>query len=210
MLAIIPRSVTSLLASFCLILTATTPLRAQTKGAGEVEVANVKFSSVRVPGNPNSAWYEVDVELQAKPASDANRFVNRVRVVLNLGIEISTTGGKRVEFYRSAAEAVALEAGKSNVRFYLPPEVVKRDRVSGDAKFYLVELAIGGQPVPLARSHVSTSSLPGPEAVNSFKAKIASEAAANDGVVLPQYLTPFLFDGSRSAPSCVRSREAAL
>lgn len=210
MLSKASRSVTSLLALYCLVASVATALRAQPykdKPVGEVDVAAVKFSSVRGPGGLTT-WYEAELELHAKPASDSNRFVNRVRVVLNLGIEVSAAGAKRVDFYRAEAEAVALEGGKNTVRFFLPPEVVKRDSVRGDAKYYLVEVAIGGQAVPLARSHVSATSLPNPEAVNSFKSKIAAEAALNDGVLQPQYLTPFIFDSTRPAPTFVRKENA--
>lgn len=165
---------------------------AQPSFAGEAEVANLRFNTLRQAGG----WYEVEVEVAVRAAPDnASRFVNRVRVGLNLGFELSL-GERRFEFYRAEVTAVTLEQGRATFRFYLPPEVVKRDRISGDAKFYHVELVVGETAMPPSRANVSPS-LPNPEALQSFLVRVRGEGAVNDGVLVPQHLSPF---HARTAP----------
>ncbi|HEY8933542.1 MAG TPA: hypothetical protein VIM44_09540 [Rariglobus sp.] len=185
---------------------ALTPSFAQTTPP-PVEVAAVKFNSVRAG---SGAWYETEVEIQARPGAGADnkQFINRVKVTLNLGITSvkAPAGAKPDTFYRASAEAVAIETtgGKAVFRFYLPPEIVKRDQIKDDQKFYLVELFVDGKALPLTKYHFPTASFTKPEFVESFRAKVASEAGANDGIMLPQYLTPFAFSGSPPAPSFIR------
>lgn len=175
---------------------------AQTAAPAPVEVRNVKFN--RVDG-----WYVTEVEIQGRPgsATDNRNFINRVKVTLNLGVfSAKAEQGARIPdtYYRASAEAVAIETtGRSVFRFYLPPEIVKRDQIAGDAKFYLVELSVGGQQLPLTERHYPTSTLKG-EIVESFRSKVASEAGKNEGILLPQYLTPFAYANSAPAPTFVR------
>jgi hypothetical protein len=168
-----------------------------------VEVSAVRFRPV------NGGWFEVEVEVQAKPgpAATANRnFVNRVKVTLNLGvISVKAPQGATIPdaFYKASAEAVAIETtGRSAFRFYLPPEIVKRDQVSGPQRFYLVELSVGGQALPLTKNDVP-SNFNSTAIVEGFRGKVAAEATANDGILLPQYLTPFAVGGNNT-PSFIR------
>jgi len=191
-----------------LAIAAVVPTFAQSKAPAEVEVSGVKFNTIRLP-NSSSAWYETSIELTAKPTPASVRFTGRVKVALDLGLEITAPGGKKeVGFYRASAELVALETGRSIVRFYLPPEVVKRDAIRGDAKYYYVELTVDGQALPPTKDNVSFTTLGNPQVLDSFRSKIASDAAVNDGILLPQYLTPFFADSSRPSPSFVRMENA--
>lgn len=185
------------------------PVAAQTTPPpAAVEVRDVKFNTVRVG---SGTWYEAEVQVQPRPGSgEGNRqFVDRVKVTFNLGIfSVKSPSGAKIPdtYYRASAEAVAIEAtgGRTSFRFYLPPEIVKRDQITGDQKFYLVELFVDGKALPLGRNHFSTSAFAKPEYVESFRSKVASEAGVNDGVMLPQYLTPFANAGSPPAPSFIR------
>lgn len=176
--------------------------------APPIEVASVKFNSVRAG---SGAWYETEVEVQARPGSGADnkQFINRVKVTLNLGVfSVKAPAGSKVPdtYYRASAEAVAIEAtgGKTVFRFYLPPEIVKRDQITGDQKFYLIELFVDGKALPLTKYHFPVATFSKPEIVESFRSKVSGEAGANDGILLPQYLTPFAFTGSPPAPSFIR------
>lgn len=172
-----------------------------------VEVSNVRFdSNVRGLG-PGENWYEVAIELDAKPANPrgTDRHVDRVRVTLNLGIDAEDAEGKPgFAFYRASAEAVALEQGKSILRFYLPHEVVKRDGIRGDAKYYSIDLEAEGKQQAPSRKSVSNS-FTSPASLQGFQSKVASEAGANDGILLPQYLTPFAFASGKPSPSFIRT-----
>ena len=193
-------------------LAAVAPSFAQTLPPPVVEVAGVKFNSVRAG---SGAWYETEIEIQTRPgvAADNKQFINRVKVTLSLGVfSVKSPAGAKVPdtYYRASVEAVALEAtgGKTAFRFYLPPEIVKRDQVTGDQKFYSVELSVDGKTLPPTKTSVSFTTLGNAQVLESFRAKIASDAAVNDGILLPQYLTLFAFDPSRPSPTFIRSENA--
>ena len=174
--------------------------------AQEVEVSSVKFANLRAPNGASGNWFEADIALEARPgAANLGRMVSRVRVTLTLGFELPAPAGgeRRIEFYRSEAECVALEAGRANVRFYLAPELVKRDQLHGDPKYWGVEIAVGGRAVPAGRAAYATT-LPGAEARKNFQARAATASVANDGLLLPQYLSAFSNEYPRATPSFVR------
>src|SRR5262245_33490690 len=101
--------------------------------AQEVEVTTVRFTNLRAPTGSNGTWMEADIQLSVKPPPNAPRdIVSRVRVALLIGFELPARTGaeRRIEHYRAEAECVALEAGRNDVRFYLPPELVKRDQLT--------------------------------------------------------------------------------
>ena len=193
---------------------AAAPATLPATGSAEVEVSAVKFNSVRPSNGAPGNWLEADVAVEARPAGNlVGRMVARVRVTLSIGFELPapTAGGeRRFEFYRSEAECVALEAGRANVRFYLPPELVKRDQLHGDPKYWGVELAVAGRAVPAGKVSFSAA-LPSPEARKSFLNRVGTAAIANDGLLVPQYLSPFALDYPRATPSFVRreARESA-
>jgi hypothetical protein len=194
-----------------MVLSAISPLSAQTPAntPAPVEVSNVRFNSVRIN---SGSWYEAEIELQVKSsaAADNRGFINRVKTTLNLGVfSAKAPSGAKVPdtYYRASAEAVAVEqgGGKTVIRFYLPPEIVKRDQITGDPKFYLIELSVDGKPLPLGRNHFPVATFgTKPDIVESFRSKVSGEAGVNDGILLPQYLTPFAYDNSRQAPSFIR------
>lgn len=176
-----------------------------------IEVATVRFNSVRADAG---TWFVTEVELQPRGGEGAkNRnFINRVKVTLNLGVvsvkaPVSTVPDT---YYRASAEAVAVEATGSRTvyRFYLPPEIVKRDQINGDLRYYLVEVFVDGKALPLGKNNFPLSTLSKPEILESFRNKVSGGAGANDGILLPQYLTPFANTGSPPAPSFIRLEPA--
>ncbi len=177
-----------------------------------IKVATVRFNSLRADAG---TWHVTEIELQPRGGEGAkNRnFIDRVKVTLNLGVfSVKAPAGAKVPdtYYRASAEAVAVEATGSRAvfRFYLPPEIVKRDQITGDLKFYLVEVFVDGKPLPLDKESVSLTTLSKPEFVESFRGKVAGEAGVHDGILLPQYLTPFANAGSPPAPSFIRLETA--
>lgn len=180
--------------------------------AQEVEVTAVRFTNVRAPANLSSGgsapgnWLEADIALNVKPpAGSAGQMLSRVRVSLLIGFELpaAARGERRLEHYRADAECVALEAGRANVRFYLPPELVKRDQLHGDPKYWGVELAAGGKAVAPGRAAYSTT-LSTAEQRKNFQTRATAAAAANDGLLQPQFLTPFAQEYPRATPTFVR------
>src|SRR5690606_24727585 len=140
--------------------------------SSDLEVRDVKFNSVRAG---SGTWYEAEVQVQPRAgAGEGNRqFVDRVKVTFNLGIfSVKSPAGAKIPdtYYRASAEAVAIEAtgGRTVFRFYLPPEIVKRDQITGDQKFYLVELFVDGKALPLTKNHFPASTFSRLEVVESF------------------------------------------
>ena len=181
--------------------------------AEDVEVAIVRFNSSRAPNNAPDAWFEAEIVLSVSPPPSApGRMVNRVRVALSLGWELPAPAGgiRRVEYYRAEAECVALEAGRADVRFYLPSELVKRDQLHGSPKFWTIDLAAGGRALPAARSASSVPLNTDSSARRAFQVAVAAGAPVNDGLLQPQYLTPFAPEYPRATPSFVRREAAGL
>ena len=173
-----------------------------------IEVATVRFNSVRAEAG---TWFVTEVELQPRGGEGVkNRnFINRVKVALNLGVvSVKAPVGSTIPdtYYRASAEAVAVEAtgSRSVFRFYLPPEIVKRDQITGDLRYYLVEVFVDGKAMPLGKNNYPLSSFSRPEILESFRNKVSGGVGANDGILLPQYLTPFANIGSPPAPSFIR------
>lgn len=174
--------------------------------AGQAEIVAVRFSLV-TPAAAAGPWLEADVQLETRPGpDDPGRMLRNVRVTLQLGTEVPAASRRRTEYYQAEATAIALAAGRSDVRFYLPPELVRRDGVRGEPRDWHAELAVAGQPLPAARGR-SSAALQGAAAQREFAARIAAEAAPNDGLLQPQYLTPFAFEYPAATPTFVR-REA--
>ena len=174
--------------------------------AEEVEVTSVKFSNLRAPSGAPGNWFEADVALLAKPApGSSGQMVSRVRVVLLAGFEFPAVAGgdRRIEHFRAEVDCVARESGRADVRFYLPPELVKRHQLHGEPKYWGVELLAGGKPVAAAKAAYSAS-LPGADLRKNFQTKATPLAAANDGILVPQYLTPFINEYPRGTPTFVR------
>lgn len=181
-------------------------LAAAWSAAQEVEVSTVRFTQIRAPNGGNGTWVEADVQLSVRPVPGSPRdMVSRVKVALLLGYELPARAGgeRRIEHYRAEAECVALDSGRADVRFYLAPEIVKRDQLSADPKYWGVELAVGGRPVAAGRGAYATS-LASAEQRKNFQSRGGAAAAANDGVLQPQYLTPFANEYPRATPTFVR------
>lgn len=174
--------------------------------AQEVDVSSVKFTNLRAPNTAGGNWLEADLALNVKPVvGSPGQMVSRVRVALWLGFELPALAGgeRRTEYYRADAECVALEAGRADVRFYLPPELVKRDQLHGDPKFWVVDVTAGGRPQAIGRAGASAA-LAAADARKSFESRATTGAASNDGLLQPQFLTPFAGEYPRATPSFVR------
>lgn len=180
------------------------PATAPAEAVALAEVTAVNFGGARW-GSDN--WFEAEVDVTAKPGGRAvsGQFVDRVRVTLNLSIEsLDDKGAKRMSFYRSSVEAITLEGGgKSTFRFYIPPEVVSRDKLKPDVKYYSVELEAGGKVQPPSRASASND-FKSADSLRNFHSKVTSEAGPNEGILVPQHLSPFAYDSQRRAPSVLR------
>jgi hypothetical protein len=183
--------------AFCLLGLAF--LGAQPAARPKLEVTSAHFTLVTVPG-ASARWLEADVELDVRVIGGRSLFVDRVKVVLNLG---ARTLGGGYRYYRSEMEAVTLENGPAHFRFYLPAEVVKRDGLTGEMEFWAVQLAAGGAAVPETPRNVNVT-LRDPALRRAFEKDFSAGAPANDGVLVPQHLSPFAASYPTATPSPVR------
>jgi hypothetical protein len=136
--------------------------------------------------------------------------VSRVRVQLSVGVESPALTGSnaRTEYYRAEVECLALPSGRSEVRFYFPPEWVKLDQLQGAPRQWAVELAVAGRAVAPVRA-ASATALAEAAARRAFLDAALAGAPVNDGWLQPQYLTPFAQEYPRSTVTFVR-REPSL
>jgi hypothetical protein len=188
--------------AFVMQLEAQPSVPAAATAGPEVAVRNVTFANVR-PSNGGDAWLEATVELDVRgdPTAGAYaRFVDRVQVALSISVR------KRAgdyEFFRGSAETVSLETGRAAIRFYLPPEIVRREQINTDPFAWLVEISAGGKTIaPTAGS--ASASIRTADALRSFKDRVAQAAPQNDGVFVPQFLSPFALDYGRDTPAFIR------
>lgn len=181
-------------------------LFAQSDVGSPVDVRNVRFGFVRPVGGSDN-WMEATVELTVSGTPQGNpRFVDSVRVALNLGLQSTTAEETGFVFYRCDVEASTLEAGTARFRFYLPAAVVKRYQLGRQPFAFVVDVWVDGRAVPQTRSSISTS-LASAEALRSFRDRVAQDAIRNDGILLPQFKTPFLIEYTQDTPPFVqRSR----
>ncbi len=176
------------------------------KAQDRVEVGQVRFSQERAPGNTSEYWQEFAIELQTRTGREnLGRVTDRVTVNAYLGYEHPVAGGKREwEFFRATVELVGLPNGRSVVRFYMPPEILKRDEVQGTPKYWAVELVGEGMEVSPTRRNYSVA-LNNESVLSQFMDKVVHAGAQNDGLLQPQHLTPFALKYPNDTPTVVQS-----
>lgn len=157
-----------------------------------VEVSQVRFDEVS-HNNRDGEYLQIAVSLEGGPGIDPRypRWNSPIEVELSMAIEAETESGKDMRFYRSAAKLVGLESGESaTVFYYLPPEIKQRDDIDREPMAWLVRLKIGDQSLPTTEAAYARS-LSNPSVARSYLTRMESEADAQDGLLLPIYLTPF-------------------
>lgn len=151
-------------------------------------------------------WFELAVELVVARSAGPMAPVDRVRVRTSLAYEAGSGNEKTWRFFESWAETVSLAPGTATLRFYLPPEIVTRDRVQSDALLYAIEIEVGGAPQSVSAAATSRTLRP-PGARERFLERTRLEAVTTTGVFVPQHLSPFAFDADRPSPSVNRTGE---
>ena len=178
-------------------------VRAQATTPG-VSVRSVKFTYPRVDGQQGAAM-ETEIELDVRGSGAAGhnpRFVDAVRVALMIAVQTHGRTGTDYQYYYADATAVTLEAGTRSIRFYLPPEIVKRDGLTGDAYAFYIELSAGGQALPPQRGNLSET-LRARERFDIFQKKVAETRSATDGILVEQHQFMTGLRDGRETPSVV-------
>ena len=202
-----------------------------------VVVRSVHFDPVKIGGQKHE-WIRMQVELQAnfnpetKTATEdkatkkaANKqWVDKVKVtVTQIFKPLAAKEASEFSYYRSTATVLTMEVNSPrSVYFYLPGDIVKRDRLKMQPDYYYVQLEVGGTEVPLYTEAGRLSPDMQAAVHKQFANKQAFDGArdladrgvsANAGMLRPQYLVPYaIFDtvpqGS-PAPEFLREDTAA-
>lgn len=194
---------------FCVSL-----VSAQEGGRAAVEVRNVNFNLINAGQRGN--WHETEIQLDVRRANnpEANnpRFASNLQVTLYLCFQVGRGDDAQLIYYTADVEVAAMEVGtrQDRVRFYIPPEIVKRDRIArADPFAFMVELRADGNEIPLSGESTRrvSSNLQSGEAVRNFLDQVGSNARINDGILMPIYYTPFINDRrADDAPPFIRNR----
>ena len=168
-----------------------------------VGVREIEFNKVDEYSSEGE-WLECAIEVDVRrDASDRLRkrpeYIDDLVVNLTLGIEVESYRQRQrgFEFYTSEASLVSLKEGRHFVRFYLPPEVVERDRIGSGIRYFLVRLARTGETL----HEYASDDLRRPDIRESFLGRVEGESSKNDGLLLPQWKTPFVTAYSDDTPS---------
>jgi hypothetical protein len=199
-------------------------------------VRSVHFDPVKIGGQKNE-WIRMQVELQAnfnpetkvsaedkvgkRPAN--KQWVDKVKVtVTQIFKPLGAANSTEYSYYRSSATVLTMEIGSSrSAFFYLPGDIVKRDRLKLQPDYFYVQLEVGGNEVPLfneagrltpdmlAAVHKQFSS--NKKEFDAARDLADRGATANAGMLRPQYMVPYaIFDTlPLSSPSPEFIREDA-
>jgi hypothetical protein len=233
------RAVFASLLAFCLSvpLVSAQATKADASGKSPVSVRSVHFDPVKIGGQKND-WIRMQVELQAnfnpetKVAAEekagkrpANKqWVDRIKVtVTQIFKPLSAKDATEFSYYRASATVLTMEVNSSrSLYFYLPGDIVKRDRLKMQPDYYYVQLEVGGTEVPLyneaGRLSPDMQAAVHKQFVNKKDYDGARDLAdrgvgSNTGMLRPQYLVPYaIFDtlpqGSPS-PEFIREDSAS-
>ncbi|MDR2981558.1 MAG: hypothetical protein LBV12_04845 [Puniceicoccales bacterium] len=201
----------------CSLLVFAPSLFAQQKKAVPVEVTYVKFSEADVMGSMLK-MNRMEVRLRAlanakliedpKAVVPNKDWVDRIKVTVNTiyeapaGPDTKKTDPQFVS-YRAAVTIMTMEKNsQGSVFFYLPGEIVKRDRLKKEPYAYIVDIEVDGVAVETTKEMVSKN-------VNTAKLlaqvkEIADRGASdNAGVLRTQNQIPFS-PGQPSSPTLLR------
>ena len=188
-------------------------------GKSPVVVRAVHFDPAKIGGQKNE-WIRMQVELQAafnpetkvsaeekagkRPAN--KQWVDKIKVTLTAIFKpLSAKDASEFSYYRASATVLTMEVNSSrSVFFYLPGDIVKRDRLKLQPDYYYVQLEVGGSEVPLFTEAGKLV----PDQLAAVHKQFVNKkdfdgardladrgAAANNGMLRPQYLVPYsIFD----------------
>jgi hypothetical protein len=166
--------------------------------ASQLEIGRIDFDLVEQEG-ARDPWYQIAIAVTVERGGDGPsahpRFADDITVSLALATQVDRSDGRSYTFYAAKAEYPSLEVGQHWVRFYLPPEIVKRDRVRGEPFAFEVEVLT---PEGLEASLVSRA-IQSPSALQSFRSR-AAESSARAGSLRSQSQTPFAWAYPRDTP----------
>lgn len=173
---------------------------AQLAAHGEVStviVRGIYFEYYEARELDGRKWQCSVIELVGGAGITDARFASNVVVHYSMATEITTgRSAGELSYYRAKARIPAIERDeKVYIRFFLPPEIVRRDGVARAPVASLVELAVGGSILEFQPTN-ATGLIDSTERLSVYKAKLVDKAPINDGLLLPLDQTPFYRAGN--------------
>lgn len=157
--------------------------------------APLKVNRVKFNNNVNPFdWNNMEIELEAqRTPGTASEYVDDIEVTVTLAYEQDDAEGFLM--FRSSVEIITLQVGDSRlITFWLPYDVVERYDLDNEPKYWIVDLSVAGQVLPVEISDKGerfSRNITTPQVLSSFRSRADAEASANDGVLRPQYLSPY-------------------
>ncbi len=190
------------------LLLVSTPVVTQAQEGKTLRDEIIKLNDVDFESDVGALnWSALFLEFTPKenpfPLARNRRYLDDIRVMVTMAFEYEDSQGRdRYEFYKSEVTIITMEVGeKRRIGFWIPFDVVERDELPKEPSYWLVEFEIDGAAHPTQRDHFSRS-IKSADTLNSFKARAASEAPNNEGILLPTYLTPYpLVTVDRNTPA---------
>jgi hypothetical protein len=173
-------------------------------GKPNVIVRDVKFLQVTLGGQVNK-WNRMQVELEAKnnpdPKAFNKRWLDKVKVTVTQIYKTSSPKPEDWNYYRSVATVLTLEVGvPRSLLFYLPGDVVKRDRINKEPDFYFVSLEVAGTEEPIfdakgaliaEQQRAVSRDISQKEKFEKAKDAADRGVSTNSGILRPQYLITY-------------------
>lgn len=172
-----------------------------------VEVSRVNFNSSVSPYRWNNIVIQLQPNANPDPEAVNPRYVNNIKVILTLGYEVRST--KSYAFYQAEATIVTLEvAKKKEIAFWMPYDVVERDNLPKEPRFWLIELEVDGQQLDLvgANNKSFSSRFKDRSSIENFKNQASGQLSKTDGILVPTYLSPNPYI-DRSPPAFIRKEQ---
>ncbi len=172
--------------------------------AGTVTVSKVDFQ--RRVGSYE--WNAMTIELTADTERRATTWLNNIKVEVILGFKVADRPTPLV--LRAEAELVALERrSRKTVVFLIPREVVEQFQLAQVPDFWAIDLSVQGQALPHApRDNRRSASVETPAFLDGFREAAGAQQAANLGMLVPIYLSPYSEEEFGRQPPAYLRRDA--
>ena len=161
---------------------------------GDLRITEVNFDMER-SNRGGEHWLETTVEVQVRgnsdPAAVNRRYLDDVRVYIALAFNLGSRSRTRLEYYWSEVEAATLDRGTHAFRFYLNPDLIKRNSLT-DGEPYAFHIEVGAGSAAVANPVVAVSdNLRDPARLERFNDLLERVRDKQSGVLLPQAESPF-------------------
>lgn len=186
-------SVILLLASLLTSLAQTAP----------VVVRDVKFNSNVNPYKWNNVVIKLRANSNPDPEALNQQYVDNVDIRFTIGYELDASERKFLAFQTEVKIATLEVAKDKSFAFYVPYDIVERNNLPKEPKYWVIELTVNGQEMPMAKENTSRTIKDRATLESFFSNVVSGQATQNEGIMVPEYLSPY-GPIDRSPPAFIR------